>query len=324
MSRRLCRFTSLILPALSRRQRVSAVQLHLREASPFAATGAYAVLGAERAAVWFWDAAEVSSAARECGVPVERLWIAPEEVMLDPAADGVRVVECLEGFSAQRWANGQLAASYWWPERPNDAAWSMFLRQLGAAAADLPSSAPSPQRIARRMLPWAANDLPSSRGAGAPDLERVLYAAGAAALIAWASWLGGNWLRLEFEARRIAAEIEQQRQAAAPTVRAREAALEDAQYVQTLVGHARYPDLRLVLAALARALPGEGLTVNEIDIKDGALRAQLSAAAANPPIAELVKALNDSRIVVNAKANTEIGGRLISLTADIRPRGDGG
>jgi hypothetical protein len=325
VSRRLCRFASLALPALSRRQRISAVQLHLREASPFAATDAYAVIATDRAAIWFWDAAEVARAAEQCGVALARLWVVPESAMMAPApADGVRVIECLEGFEAQCYKGGQLAASHWWPARPNDSDWSMFVRQLGANAEGLPDRAPPLQSVARSAVPSVANDLPTRRGAGGPDLERVLYAAGAAALIAWASWLGGGWLKLEFESRQAAAQIEQQQQAAAPAARAREAALEDAQYVQAIAGYARYPDPRLVLAALARALPGDGITVNEIDIKDGALRAQLTAGAANPPIAEFVKALNDSRVLANAKANTEVGGRIVTLTADIRPRGDGG
>lgn len=318
VSRKLCRCTGVALPALTARQRASALALHLRQASPFARTGAYAVVGHGQAALWYWDRARVEAAARELGVDPARLWVVPESVLWAPLESGLRLVRCREGVEAQWWSAGNLMSSRWWPQMPDAGEWAMFVRQLGAAGSGLSGAVPAPVPVEPLAVPWAANALDDTAAGSALAVERLLYGAGASALLLWASWLGGTWVKLESEAGRLAAELQRSRTAATPVMRAREAALEDLRYLQTFADIAAYPDPRVVLAALARALPDDGTTVGDFDLRDGSLRVQVLAANVNPPIAALVQSLKDSGLVANAKANTELGGRTVIVTADVR------
>lgn len=306
---------------MARRRQIAAVVLQLRQLSPFAETGAYLVASKTRATLWYWDSAEVERAAASQALDAEGLWIVPETVMYSPATDGLRLVACADGFEAQRWEGGVIVASQWWAHEPSPAEWSLFARQLGAAAADVSRTVPPAiQHPARLRAPWATNALPGRRGAASRDVEWGAYALLGTALLLWSSWLGGAWLKLEWEARRVAAEYERLTREAAPVMEARRAALDDARVIEALAAVARHPDPRLVLAALAEALPADGLTVAELELRDGALRARLSAGSAHPPISDLVERLNGSGWLVNAKASTESGGRAVNVTAEVRAK----
>jgi hypothetical protein len=318
VSRGLCRCTCIELPPVARRKQIAAAALQLRQLSPFAETGAYVVASPARATVWYWDGAEVERAAASLALPAQDLWVVPESVMYAPAGDGLRLIACADGVEAQRWDGGVIVASRWWPRAPGAAEWSLFARQLGAAAAEVGSAVPALQRPARLRAPWATSALPGGRGATRRDLEKGAYALAGTALLLWASWLGGAWLKLDGEARRVAAEYERLAREAAPVIEARSAALADARVAEALAAVARHPDPRLVLAALAEALPAEGMRVAEVEVRDGTLRARLAASSAHPPISELVERLNGSAWLVNAQASTEGGGFVVNVTAGIR------
>jgi hypothetical protein len=321
ISRGLCRCASIELPPVARRKQIAAAGLQLRQLSPFAATGAYLVASKTRATVWYWDNAEVERAAASQGLKAEDLWVVPETLMYSPAVDGLRLVACADGVEAQRWEGGMIVASQWWSHQPGPAEWSLFVRQIGPAAADVSRTVPPAlQHPARLRLPWATNALPGGRGAARRDVERSAHALLGTALLLWSSWLGGAWLKLEWEARRVAAEHERLTRQAAPVMEARRAALDDARVVEAIAAVAKHPDPRLVLADLAEALPADGLTVAELELRDGALRARLTASTAHPPISDLVERINGSRWLADAKASTESGGRVVNVTAAVRAK----
>ncbi|HXF45981.1 MAG TPA: hypothetical protein VNK91_07665 [Burkholderiaceae bacterium] len=306
---------------MAQRKQVAAAELQLRQLSPFAETGAYLVASKTRATVWYWDNAEVERAAASQGLNTEDLWVVPETLMYSPAIDGLRLVACADGVEAQRWEGGVIVASQWWPHEPSPAEWSLFARQLGPAAADVSRTVPpAVQHPPRLRVPWATNALPGGPGAARRDVEKGAYALLGTALLLWSGWLGGAWLKLEWEARRVAAEYERLTREAAPVMEARRAALDDARVVEAISAVAKYPDPRLVLADLAEALPADGLTVAELELRDGVLRARLSASAPHPPISNLVERLNGSSWLVNAKASTESGGRVVNVTANVRAK----
>jgi hypothetical protein len=62
------------------------------------------------------------------------------------------------------------------------------------------------------------------------------------------------------------------------------------------------------------------MTVADLELRDGKLRARLSAQSPNPPIGDLVERLNGSGWLLNAKASTESVTRTINLDAEVRPR----
>ncbi|MFO0102629.1 MAG: hypothetical protein ACK53J_11845, partial [Betaproteobacteria bacterium] len=171
----------------------------------------------------------------------------------------------------------------------------------------------------RLALPRAANEAPRpARAAGRAPLERTAYLAGAAFFAVWASWQAGAWIKAETESRRIAAELERLDAQASPLLEARRAAMDDLRFIEQGLSIARYPEPRAVLAALMGALPSEGVSVSDLDLRDGTLRARLVAATPNPPISEMVDQLNRSGVLRNAKAATELGGRTVNVTADLK------
>jgi hypothetical protein len=321
VSRGLCRCTAIDLPPVSRNKQMSAVALQLRQLSPFATTGAFVVAGDDRATAWYWDDADVHHAAACVDMNADDLWIVPEALMLPRGPDGVRLLACADGFEAQRWLGGVLVASQWWPREPTAADWSLFARQLGAAGADVSRSVPPAVEHPRRLrVPWATSALASSRGVHRRQLEKGAYVVLGAALMLWTSWLAGSWLKLDAEQRRIDAGQQRLSREAAPVVSARRAALDDVRILEAVAAVARQPDPRLVMAALAQALPAEGMTVADLELRDGKLRARLSAQSPNPPIGDLVERLNGSGWLLNAKASTESVTRTINLDAEVRPR----
>jgi hypothetical protein len=321
LSRGLCRCRSFELPQLPRRKQIASLRLRLRHDSPYANTGVYAIASGSRAVVWYWDNAEVDRVAGERGLRSADLWVVPETLLQPHPAEGLRLTACADGVEAQRWSEGLIVASQWWPHAPTPSEWGLFARQLGAAGAAISrTEPPAVQKVGRQRAPWAGSVVSDERGSSRGDAEKAAYVLAGTALVVWACWLGGSWLKLEAERLRIDAEQERLVRDAAPVVAAREGALGDLRVIESLAAVARQPDPRLLLAALGDALPVEGLTVSEIDLRDGTLRARLAATSPNPPIAELVEKLNRSGWLANAKASTESGGRAVDVTAEVRQR----
>lgn len=322
VARALCRCRSLPLPPVARRKQIESVRLRVRQDSPYPSTGIYAVAAGGQATVWHWDNAEVDRAAAAIGLSPADLWVVPETLVQPRAPDGLRLAACADGVDAQLWSGGLIVASQFWPQAPGAAQWGLFARQLGAAGAGVSRSEPPPlQRLERLRSPWAASVAGNRRGASRRDAEQAVYVLAGTALVVWACWLGGAWLKLESERLRIAGEREQLAREAAPVVAAREAALRDLRYLEALHAATGEPDPRLLLAALGQSLPAAGLRVSEVDLRDGTLRARLSATTAHPPIADLVQRLSASGWLADPKASTEGGGRAVEVTAAVRGRG---
>lgn len=316
LSRRLTRFSSIELPPMSRRRQLAALRLQLAQLTPYKRTGGFVLLGATRAALWYWDQAVVDSAVQS--LELKSPWVVPEVVMTERCGAGMRLVACAEGVEAQQWREGLPVGCHWWSRLPDEAEWAAFLRQLGPQA--IGTGLPPLQRLPWLRSPWAVNALPMEQTIGAASVERLAYSAAAVALAIWASWLAGAWIKVEATSRRNAAALAAVSQSSEPAVRARREAIEDARYVEQLYATLK-PDPRSVLAALAQAMPVEGLALAEFDLREGAVRARLTSKMPNPPpITELVERLNASAVMTDAKANTESGGRAVIVTAQTRAR----
>ena len=107
-------------------ERKSAVDVAIRQWSPFADSGTCVVWHEDMAQVWIWDEAERRKAAAENGVVKAQ---AIPETLLQPVPnqDGVRLVSCGHGVEGQIWKHGVLAASHWWPLQPDRDNWIRFL-----------------------------------------------------------------------------------------------------------------------------------------------------------------------------------------------------
>lgn len=183
VSRAACRFQRLDGIAPGRFGRAArAARLAAEAGAPFARPGVRLVSDDRGYAAWVWDQAAVDAATRPLHGerPVD---VAPEAA-LHPAmdGDGWRQLKVFEGYEAQAWRGGRLAASYFRPTRFDAAAWREFTRATGGA--DAPATPPPPFEPAP---PWRTRALPGAV-IEPPDAETVgLWAAGVVAAAALAT-----------------------------------------------------------------------------------------------------------------------------------------
>lgn len=174
VSRAACRFQRLDGIAPGRFGRAArAARLAAEAGAPFARPGVRLVSDERGYAAWVWDQAAVAAAAQAShgDRPVD---VVPEAA-LHPAmdGDGWRQLKVFEGYEAQAWRGGRLAASYFRPARFDAAAWREFTRATGGA--DAPATPPPPFEPAP---PWRARGLPGAV-VEPPDAETLgLWAAG--------------------------------------------------------------------------------------------------------------------------------------------------
>lgn len=129
MARSLCLYNVFVLGDIPAAERVNALNLRIRQWSPFAETGRYILWSASGspliAHVWIWDDAERDKAAKGSE---KNIRIFPETAFhKPPEEDMLRLAVCTEGLEAQIWRSGNLEAGRWWPDIPPDDEWKRFL-----------------------------------------------------------------------------------------------------------------------------------------------------------------------------------------------------
>jgi hypothetical protein len=119
------RFDLSKLPASKRAQ---ALRLQLPGWSPFVDADHAAIWSADgHASVWCWDRASLAVGLSAFGAGVKPSRFVPEPALrAPPVANGLRLIECLDGYEAQHWQDTQLLASRWWPQRPEAGAQLAF------------------------------------------------------------------------------------------------------------------------------------------------------------------------------------------------------
>lgn len=187
VSRALCHFEAfpgrvgLAGPALER-----AARLHAEAHSPFP-VGDFALYRQQASvAIWYWDRARVE-AALHGRRPYRAADFVPEGA-LQPAGDGLVLIDLADGQEAQCWRDGSLLASLWRRRRFSAAQWEAFVAgapgEIGGAA-DMP--------LARAGADYRSAH-PSGRLSAAPgwrDVERGAWVC-AALLLACIAYFAGQ------------------------------------------------------------------------------------------------------------------------------------
>ena len=132
--------------------------------------------------VYAWDDQEIKKAIADAGFNERRCTICPETFIRSPLQNGTRLIAAIDGFEAQSWQDGFLAFSRWWPHKPSQMDWSMFLRAaalpLDQSGGQVPDISPSEFL----EVPWTRQG--GSLGMAWSLLEDPLYAAALATLVA--------------------------------------------------------------------------------------------------------------------------------------------
>ncbi len=123
--------------ALSARSRVGIKAATLKSEQDLSFTAPRSIAmpdpeGAKRAGVWSWETARADGAGADLAPRLNGVLTIPEPLARMPAADGVRLVGCLEGVEGEVRVDGALVASRWWPAPPSADEWAFFLRGAGA------------------------------------------------------------------------------------------------------------------------------------------------------------------------------------------------
>ncbi|MDX2225454.1 MAG: hypothetical protein SFV21_22060 [Rhodospirillaceae bacterium] len=156
VSRALLKHETFTVPAnLSVAQRRATLTLMIRRWAPFQAAGHAVSWAGPQACVYAWDEDKVAAAIAAAGLDRAKCTIVPETFLRAPAADGVRLVACIDGVEGQVWSNAMLLATRWWARPPSAAEWSGFIRvaRLGPVRADL--GRPDVSNVAFMDAPWA-------------------------------------------------------------------------------------------------------------------------------------------------------------------------
>jgi hypothetical protein len=220
-----------------------------------------------------WDRGTVQALLTQAGVSADVI-VEPELWLREPmTADGVRLIEGLEGIDAQWWRDGRLHAARWWPERPTASEFAAWLRSLGAEAPVLDGLPPTTNPAWRARAEGerlALDDLSSTTS----RIERLAIGAAGLVLVAFTAAQAQQLYGAYTRSRDVAAELERARLTAAPTLAARERALSMAQEAQALATALTAVAPLDVLQHLAEVLPPTAL-LREFDSSGSKFRVSL-------------------------------------------------
>ncbi len=282
VARGLCRWRSLSLEGLPAKDRAGRVRVEALTWQPFVRSAQALLLQGDRAQLFAWDADALDQRrdAQTARWPLRQ--VVPESLLVEPLAEGLRLLSLHEGFEAQYWQAMQLLACRWWPSPPSGAEWRDFVRGAGLPADTGMPAAQSPVLAWSQVRAWGGWVRQDSRRAEARNLLHL----SAAGLVLFAG-LGAvdigrqAWHEHERGAR-LQAEQSILRQRLQPLADARRQALEIDAGLQDAAAWLDRADPLQLLAHLAQRLPDDGSRLREFDWRDGQLSLSLQTGPQTP------------------------------------------
>ncbi len=269
LSRPLCAFRLFRLPNAERGRLKDFVALKVREWAPYAELGFHLHLTQDTARVWAWDGGRVRDGMLTMGINPGRLAVRPEGALQAKAADGLRLVTCMEGIEGQFWSKGELQASRWWPETPSRAQWLDFQRASGVVIDSL-ADAPPAEHPVWRGRPWT-NSGPGL-GLSVEGRGREAFMAGAGVLLAAYGYLGGSLAHDAISLSAIGERLHTAEQRSAPIIAERNRALANHEFLSNFEKLNLYPSQLTVFARVAEKLPANGSRITVWSYQDGDLQ----------------------------------------------------
>lgn len=318
LSRPFYRFCRFDLKSVPKPQRVQALELQIRQWTPFANTGRYLVWQGEDALIWAWDADRLGADIATQNLSSNRVEILPESLLHPPLADGLRLAACLDGVEGQLWQDGFLVHSRWWPAVPTEAEWLNFQRDAGNSAQQQSTVVPPPARQNWLLQPWARNVPAGSGGAWTASYETWLVGAGVLILAGMTSWYGIQLAKTRQALELRNSELKAAETIARPIFEARQRALDAQVRIELLQKAGLYPDQLAVMATLATLLPRNTATLTEWDYRDDKLKISVSSPS-KLSSSVLIGALLDSGWFGDVRAAPTSDPTLLTLTMEVKP-----
>jgi hypothetical protein len=270
LSRALCRTKVLDLAGVRVADRGAALRLQLAAWAPFDRPGFIVGLRAGRALAFAWDEAFVRPHLDDGGLPAE-VSVLPEALFRRPMAEGIRLVQGLEGVEAQVWADGLPVRSHWWPHLPEQGDWREFLAARDAVGASWPVE-PSLAEVDWLRRPWLACKPPEKVGRGLSRVEALTWLTAACLASGLAGLAGRSWhqahLDLE-DANRLRESVQQQ---VGPYIVKRDEALRLASQADSLARGLAGGQPLMVFDQLRERLPSKGVILQDLQLQGDKVR----------------------------------------------------
>lgn len=314
LSRPLFRFGRFDLKHVAKAQRTKALQIQIRQWSPYGKTGQYVVFGQDHALVWAWDADRLSADLTTQKLKSSSTRVIPETLLHITLLSGLRLVECLDGVEGQLWQNQRIVHSRWWTEPPSLDDWLNFQRDAGIAP-ELDGGLPQVQKLTWLKRPWAdTEDL--TRGQGSVFRHETWVIRGMTALLlVFTVWSGVELIKMWQATLHSKIQLAELEQRAQPRLEARRKTLESLSRIETLQATNPYPTQLALMTAVALSLSPESAYLTEWDFRSGKLK--ITIASANKLTSGLlVKKLQDIGWFRNVQAGTSNDANTLTLTME--------
>lgn len=319
MARPLYRFKRFDLRQIPAGNRAAALELQLRQWTPFADSGHYIAWDDGCALAFCWDAERVAQAMGEHKLKPGRARIIPETVLRPAGGDGPRLLASLQGCEGQIWAGGRLAQSRWWRAAPSADEWLAFQRDAGCPPQAQQACAPAPQNLPLAEAPWAKTSGGPGWAPGNWRDEKLAYYALALLLLPPTAWQAARLDSYRRATEQLQAELDTLQQQAGPVADARGQALQALARVQQLQAIDPYPSQLELMAWIADKLIRPGDRLAEWNYHDGKLKITLATAAEIESSSTLVNTLQLSGLFDNVHAQPGKTPRSIALEMDVLP-----
>jgi len=159
LSRRATRQSTFTFAAdLPENKKKALLNIQVRRWAPFPNVKYVAHWSENRACVYAWNADDVSVAIADAGLNERRCIVYPETLIRRPVQDGVRLAVAIEGCEGQVWQKGFVAFSRWWPQKPSQVEWEMFLRSAGLPLDQYGGLVPEPENLPFLESPWTRQE----------------------------------------------------------------------------------------------------------------------------------------------------------------------
>jgi len=277
LSRPLYRYARFELKSVPKPQRAQALELQIRQWTPYARTGWYLLWEQDEALIWAWDADRVEAAILENALKPKTVSIVPETLLQQRRGQGIHLASCIEGYEGQVWSERSLLSSRWWPELPDAAEWLNFQRDAGTLPEHQSNLVPKPLPLQWAEKPWARSAALDRSAAYGASVEQWALPAVALCLLAATLWYGAQWVKLRAAIKDRGAELEALNLRAGPIIEARGRALEALGRIKTLQATDPYPDQLSLLAKVAQSLPKDGPYLKEWEFQGGKLKLQIAS-----------------------------------------------
>lgn len=310
------RFRRFDLRVIPKAQRGKALELQIRQWSPYVSTGQYVSWTPDHALVWVWDAGRLGVDLNSLHLGDKQVEILPETLLHPQHESGIFLCVCMEGCEGQIWSESELIFSRWWVKVPEDAEWLNFQRDAGVVQDRQVRMVPLPVPFPLQPQAWAADGGLGAASAVARGSEAILVAFVASTLALLTFWYSANFLKLSQAVDAARVELQTLERSVGPELLARSKAQDEIKRIRELRLLALFPDQLSVMAKVAEKLQPANAILKEWEFRSGKLKIVVDSAT-KMISSDFVKIFQVGGVFENVQATSAASPNNLTLTMDL-------